>query len=236
MAKLINIYSDESCHLETVFPENNRFMTIGAISCPDSEKKNICQKLKEIKRSNNIMYSEVKWTKVSNKKLDAYEKLISYFFDCCDLNFRAIIIDKTKLRHNDFNHTHNDFYYKMYWQMLEWFIDPNNQYRMFIDIKDTQGGIKAKSLREVLCHSKYDFNYDIIRKIQIVRSHEIVLMQLVDIIIGVISYINNNQDNGTSKAKQRLVECVKNFSKLSLTKSTPLGAKKFNLFFWEGGK
>jgi hypothetical protein len=210
-------------------------MVLGGIACVDNDKAAVSEHIKKLKKENGLQsFSEVKWTKVSLAKIKAYEALINYFFDCEALSFRAVIIDKERLDHHRFNHSHDQFYYKMYWQMLEWFIDPNNCYHLYLDIKDTQGYLKVKKLHEVLCNSHHDFNRNVIEKIQEVRSHELAVMQLTDLLIGAVSYINRYSSGGKSEAKQEIVNLIKKCSGLSLLRSTSLGARKFNLFHWEG--
>ena len=238
MSQIINIYCDESCHLESsqISPDN-RFMVLGGITCSDGEKLAVFEHIKKIKQENGLQhFSEVKWTKVTRAKLNAYEALINYFFDCEALSFRAVIIDKERLDHQRFNHSHDQFYYKMYWQMLEWFIDPSNCYHLYLDIKDTQGYLKVKKLHDVLCNSHHDFNRSVIEKIQEVRSHELAIMQLTDLLIGAVSYANRYPSDGESQAKQDIVDLIKKRSSLTLLRSTSLGARKFNLFHWEGKK
>lgn len=236
MNKKINVYSDESCHLESKqITSENRFMVIGGISCPGDSKRKIFNEIKRIKTENGLQhFYEMKWTKISLKKYKAYEDLIRYFFSCDSLSFRAVVIDKEQLDHKKFGHTHDDFYYKMYWQMLEWFIEPSNHYHIYLDIKDTKGYIKVKKLQEVLCNTKHDFDRKIIDKLQEIRSHEVVLTQLVDVIIGAVSYANRYPRGGRSRAKQNIVELIKELSQMSLLRSTSLGARKFNIFCWEG--
>ena len=238
MTGLFNIYCDESCHLEdkNITPKN-RFMVLGGISCPSNRKDEIFQRIKDIKKDNGVTHlSEIKWTKVANGKLDAYKDLINYFFDCSDLSFRSVVIDKNDLNHKEFNHSHDEFYYKMYWQMLEWLIEPNSKYHIYLDIKDTQGIEKIKKLHEVLCNSQHDFNRDIIARVQEIRSHEVVLMQLTDLLIGAISYVNRYPEGGKSKAKNTIVDLIQKRSGVTLKSSTLLGARKFNIFCWEGRK
>lgn len=235
MSKLFNIYCDESCHLENkAITANNRYMVLGGIACEASQKEEVFNRLKDIKKEHGMSpSSEMKWTKVSSGKLQAYKDVMNYFFDS-PLSFRAVIIDKMQLRHEDFNHTHDTYYYKMYWQMLEWFMEPSCTYHIYLDIKDTKGVMKVNNLREVLCNSKHDFNREIILKVQEVRSHEIALMQVVDILIGAISYTNRYPDGGASKAKNEIVKLIRHRTGLTLHSSTLLGARKFNLFHWEG--
>lgn len=238
MKRLVNIYCDESCHLESdQITVDNRFMVLGGIACSESNKYEIFQDIKRIKSENNLKaFSEVKWTKITKNKINAYKSLIDYFFTCKSLFFRAVVIDKSQLDHHRFNHSHDQFYYKMYWQMLEWFIDPEDSYHIYLDIKDTQGCQKVKKLQEVLCKSTHDFDRKVVQKIQEVRSHEIALMQLVDILIGAIAYANRYPEGGKSEAKQEIVDLIKERSGLTIQQSTSLGARKFNLFCWEAHK
>ncbi len=234
MKPLINIYCDESCHLEAKkIDASNRYMVIGGISCPAEQRSGVFKRISQIKTENKLpSYSEVKWTKVSNKNVDCYRDLINYFFDQNDLSFRGVSVDKEQLRHKEFKQTHDEFYYKMYWLMLEWFIEPSNRYHIYLDIKDTQGAEKIQKLHEVLSNSQHDFDRHIIQRIQEVRSHEIALLQIADILIAAVSYACRYPSGGESKAKNDLVELVKSRSWSSLKRSTTLGARKFNLLQW----
>lgn len=238
MTRLINIYCDESCHLEhqKINPDN-RYMVLGGVACFDSDKEAISKRIKSIKKKHNMSHlSEMKWTKVSHGKIEAYKEVINYFFDHSELSFRSIVVDKTQLNHCNHNQSHNGFYYKMYWQMLEWFIDPDYRFNIYLDIKDTQGIFKVEELKTVLCNSNHDFDCQIITKVQEVRSHEIALLQITDILIGAISYVQRYGDEGKSAAKKELISHIKERSNLSLKRSTVYGARKFNIFCWEGQK
>lgn len=238
MSNLYNIYCDESCHLEhKKITDEDRYMVLGGVMCPNVSKEAIFSRIKAIKQAHGLSQrSEMKWTKISNGKLSAYKDLINYFFDNSDLSFRAIVIDKTLLDHERFEQTHDQFYYKMYWQMLGWFIDPANHYQIYLDIKDTQGYIKVEKLHECLSNSHYDFDKEVVRKIQEVRSHEIAVLQLTDILIGAISYVQRYGENGQSEAKKEIISLIKQRSGLTLERSTSLGARKLNIFCWEGQK
>jgi hypothetical protein len=237
MSKLINVYCDESCHLESsrIVPAN-RFMVIGGISCSDDYREQAFRRIREIIKDNGL-HREIKWTKTHR---EAYKDLIHFFFDCEQLAFRAVVVDKEQLQHQRFGQSHDDFYYKIYWQMLEWFIEPSKQpehhYHIYLDIKDTKGSEKVKKLQNVLCNSQHDFEHKKIRRIQEIRSHEVALMQLTDLLIGSVSFANRyeNNDRERSPTKQELVNLIKECSGVSLRRSTSLGARKFNLFHWEG--
>ena len=63
---------------------------------------------------------------------------------------------------------------------------------------------------------------------------EVEILQLTDLLIGAISYINRDLSN--SKAKVKLVEYIKTRSGYSLTKSTLLKEHKFNLLNWQSAE
>lgn len=231
---LYNIYCDETCHLEN---DNINVMALGAISCPTDKVHEINQRIKELKKRNGISKSaELKWTKVSPAKVDVYMDLVNYFFDDDDIHFRALVIpDKSKLDHKRFNQTHDDWYYKMYFDMLKVIINPSDTYQIYIDIKDSHSYEKAQTLRTVCSNSIYDFSKSVIKKLQPIRSDEVQIMQLVDIILGAIGYANRQFPDGfkRSEAKQELVELIRRRSRYSLTKSTLYKEEKMNLFIWD---
>jgi hypothetical protein len=118
----------------------------------------------------------------------------------------------------------------MYFDMLKTIFSPHDRYRIYLDIKDTKGGAKVIKLREVLSNSMYDFSQEIIERVQIVRSHEVEVLQLADLLIGVISAINRGQPN--SPAKQALISLMRERSGYSLIRTTLFRENKVNLFRW----
>ena len=229
-----NIYCDETCHLEN---DGINAMVIGAVWCPQEKLREINQRIKRIKIKNGISpTTELKWTKISPAKLDVYKEMVDYFFDDDALHFRAIIIpDKSKLNHEAFHQTHDDWYYKMYFDMLKVILSPWGRYEIYIDIKDTQTFQKAQKLKEVCSNSMYDFSRSVIKRLQPIRSNEIEIMQLVDILIGAVAYQNRvfSDDFVKSQAKLEVIELIKERSNYSLTRTTLVREEKFNLFVWD---
>jgi len=152
---LYNVYCDETCHLEH---DGINDMVIGAVWCPHDKLREINQRIQKIKIRNGISPSaEIKWTKISPAKVQAYKDIIDYFFDDDALHFRAIIIpEKSKLNHAAFHQTHDEWYYKMYFDMLKVILSPADRYEIYIDIKDTHSYQKAQKLKEVCSNSMYD--------------------------------------------------------------------------------
>ena len=230
---LYNIYCDESCHLEN---DNQKSMALGAIWCPIEKKDIIFQRLREIKIEHGLKANnELKWNKVSMSKYPYYLDVLNYFFDNSDLHFRVLVIpDKSELDHQKFNQDHDQFYYKMYFDLLKTIFTPSYSYNIFIDIKDTQGNNKVAKLHEVLCNSQYDFSKKTIQKVQQVRSHEVELIELCDFFTGALSYFHRGLKS--SEAKLNIIEKIKERSGYSLTRSTLYKEDKFNIFIWKGIK
>ena len=233
---LYNVYCDETCHLEH---DRSNAMVLGAVWCPQSKLREINERIRQIKRRNNVSETmELKWTKISPAKNDLYKDLVNYFFDDDDLHFRGVIIpDKSKLDHAKYNQTHDAWYYKMYFDMLKVIFSPVDHYEIYIDIKDSNSAKKVKKLREVCCNSVYDFSQKLIQRLQLIRSDEVQIMQVVDIIIGAIGYENRIFPEGfvKSEAKQEIVALIKKRSGYTLKKTTLLREEKVNLLMWEAG-
>jgi len=229
MNEIINVYCDESGHLEH---DNIGVMILGAVWCPIDKARQIAVNLREIKFRNGLPTNfELKWTKVSPGNMPYYIDILDYFFSNQDLHFRAIIIpDKSKLCHPEYNQSHDDWYYKMYFDMLKIILSPQDHYRIYLDIKDTRSAEKVKKLHNVLCNNMYDFPHEIIEWVNMVTSHQVEQIQLVDFLIGIISYANRGLTS--SPAKQKLVEIMRQRSGYSLTRTTLYRENKINLFRW----
>jgi hypothetical protein len=174
---------------------------------------------------------EAKWTKVSPARQQFYLDVLGYFFDNDDLHFRALIVpDKSQLRHAAFRQTHDDWYYKMYFDMLKVILRPGDRYRIYLDIKDTRSASKVAKLHHVLSNNVYDFSREIIERVQTVRSHEVEVLQLTDLLIGAVSYANRSLT--TSAAKMALAANMRQRSGYDLTRTTLLREDKVNLFRW----
>lgn len=241
MREIINIYCDESCHLEN---DKKKVMALGAVYCQESKKKEIFERLFELKKKHNLIskvnkkpktnrsYYELKWSKVSLAKINYFKDVVDYFFADNDLNFRVLVVlDKSKLDYVKFNHTHDTFYYKMYFNMLKFILKPDKVHHIYIDIKDTRSMEKVQKLEQVLRNYKYDYAKEIIKKVQQVRSHEVELIQLADLLTGAVSYENRGLSD--SRAKNILIEHIRHRSKYPLTKSNLIREQKFNIFIWE---
>lgn len=231
-----NVYCDESCHLER---DRFRAMSLGAVWCPKQKVREVNHRLVEIKQRHGIKKdAEVKWTKISPCNEPLYMDIIDYFFDDDDLHFRGLIVpDKGVLRHEDFGQTHDEWYYKMYFTMLKTIFERTAHYYVYIDVKDTRSGRNAAKLADVCANDAYDFNHDIVRRVQPIRSEEVQIMQLVDVLTGAIAYRHNHKtaEDGFSMTKVNVINRIVVRSGVSLVKSTLLTERKMNILVWAPG-
>lgn len=228
MSQTYSVYCDESCHLEN---DRQQVMVLGAVWCPLQRRHEIAKRLKEIKESNGLSGNfEIKWTKVSPAKERFYLEVLDYFFEEDDLHFRALVVpDKGKLR--QLLQTHDDCYYEMYFAMLKDILSPEDSYRIYLDIKDTRSAEKIKLLRDVLREHIQDHDQRIIEWLQTVRSHEISIMQVTDLLIGAVGYANRRMT--TSSAKNVFIARFREKSQYDLNRSTLPREEKTNILIWQ---
>ena len=224
----INIYCDESTHLPA---DGMPFLVLGAVSCPTSKSAEASKRMFEIRARHGIPHDfEIKWSKVSPAKYAFYLDLIDYFFDDDDLTFRTVVSPKQGLTHDRFSQSHDDWYYKMMFLLLRNILRPETGAHIYLDKKDTRSGIKVEKLHSVLANAAYDFDRRLVRRVQIVESHHVNLLQLADLLIGATNYANRGLAG--SSAKMALIERIRLRSGKSLTQSTLPSEPKVNVFKW----
>lgn len=224
-----NIYSDESSHIN----DGSSFMLLGAIwTDPDSVKK-LAASIKLAKIRNEISARrEIKWTKVSSKKIQYYKELIDVFVESDTLNYRAVVVNKTTLDHEKYNHTHDDFYYKMQYLLVRNIAEKRSgPFRIFLDYKDAWSNIRCNRLSEYLKNTSTLASREF--SAQPIRSHEVSALQIADLLTGAVMYANKPRTTEDSPAKLELVRYIEERIGQKLTIETPYEVEKFNIFMWE---
>lgn len=220
--KTFNLYCDESTHL----PNDGRpYMIYGYVSVASNQIKIIRARLKAIKAKYNYA-GEWKWTGIHTKTGQMYRDLVEYFFSVPELNFRAVIVDKSQINESRVDYTYNDFYFKMYFQLLHHKTDMSAIHNVYFDIKDTCSQQKLHKLKDIL---KYNTS---IGNFQFIRSHESVFLQLADVLMGAINYnlrVLKGDIDGTVIAKREIVDYIS--SHVDITCTSSLSSEKMNLFF-----
>lgn len=223
-----NVYCDESCHL---ISNDGKYMLIGAVYCPKNKVKKTNEYIEHLKENYNISNKiELKWNKIDKKTEKLYLDIINYFFNNDDLKFRVIVIDKTKLDHEKYNQTENEFYHKTYYEMLKYIIIPGNSYNIYPDIKDTNSYYYHQVMLDYLRIKMSDKNKKTIKKVQPIRSYEAPILQINDILIGALSYYYRNLSGNS--VKLNIINEIKKLYQNDFDTSSYYSSTKFNIFIW----
>lgn len=215
-----NYYCDESCHLEN---DQKQFMVLGYVAVPIYRVKVFKEDIKalRIKHKNKL---EIKWSNLNRWNYAFYSDVIDFLFDRTELNFRALIVDKHRYIADKCDNDYDAFYYKMYYQLIYHKLDADANYNIYVDIKDNLSSYRIKKLKNIL-----NIKMGIVQKIQHIRSHEVIFLQMCDLIIGAMSYKLNINDK-TAVYKIRLIEKIERRCGCDISRQTPLEAVKFNIF------
>jgi len=217
------IYCDESCYDLTA---HHRFMAIGGLQLPRSPKPEISHKLRLLMRSLKLN-SEVKWSKVSDKRLKDYQKLVDFFFSRTELSFRAIVVEQAKVKMELHGQDRELAFYKFYYEMLEKWLLSGNEYLILLDYKNNKGANRYKTLKTYL--ERYLRGKAWIFDLTVINSKETPLAQLCDLLTGAVAAAWNQPV--PESAKESLTKYIASqIGRHTLRLSTPLSETKFNIF------
>jgi len=228
-----NIYIDESGHTDD---SNCNNMVLGAIWVSVTQLSLFTDSVRTIKKKHAISsHREIKWTKVSGAKLDYYKDLVDAFFSIEQVNYRAVIIEKSKIDYEAHGKTQDDFYYTMQYLLVRTIAEKRlGDIRLFLDYKDTWSGIQTKKLAKYLTNTGSLHNKSL--RAQPLRSHEVTGLQIADLLTGAVMYANKPKEKQQSASKRDLVHYIEQRAGQKLTQGTPYSAEKVNLLFWEPKK
>ena len=237
--EIINIYCDESCHLQN---EQEKRMFVSCIYCPKDLVSKISNDIRQLKQKHKIWkYAEIKWTKISKSRQDFYLELLNYFLSEPNLHFRTIIIaDKTKLNHEIFGQNHNTWYYKMIYQLVEYVIAQkidkhkknrdDYEYNIFADKKENSSQARRALLVTKDCLQTHFAKPFLFHNI---ASHQSEIMQLNDFFLCAVAYFNRGlyKNKNAISTKKLIIDVLIKELNISLNKKNY--NDKFNILVWE---
>ncbi len=218
------VYCDESRQDLIAQKQSNKFFLIGGLWLPATLKDQIKKDIKNLRDKYSVK-GEVKWNKVSPSKIRFYCSLVDLFLSHEDkLRFRCIVIDSGNVDLKWHNDDKELGFYKFYYQLLHNWISDFNSYTVFCDTKTNRDPSRLKELTYCLRASNLssDVNF-----VQALPSHEVVLIQFVDVLLGAVSAKINNSI--TSQAKLSIIQRLEDGLKHELL-PTAVSEKKFNIF------
>jgi hypothetical protein len=227
----IEIYCDESRQdlfsNKGAINEYNRYICIGGISVSETARKEMKLKIKEIQKKHNVL-GEFKWKRVTPSKYEFYEELIDLFFSYDNnVRFRCVVIDARQIDMKKYNNDDSELgFYKFYYQLLVYWINNNERYKIYTDCKVNKKNTRLKELKEIL-NNKCNNNVELI---QAIDSKESLMLQLEDILMGAVGYRCNFLNNGEAVAKNKLIEKIQLKLNTELNSPSLRYNNKFNIF------
>ena len=120
----------------------------------------------------------------------------------------------------------------MFYLLLNKLIKEESEYNLYLDIKDTKSNFKVLELQRILNIASVQ---DIaVQKAQQIRSNEVELMQLVDILIGALSY--KQRELVKNEGKIKVIEVIESSIGKQMLDTTSVNEDKFNVLVWRPRK
>lgn len=192
--ELIHVYCDESSQCK------DRYMVIGGIWIPATNVQGFDMDITNFRKEFG-MTSELKWRKISKGKLNEYKKFIDIIFDYINklyLLYRCVVVDMWQYDNQKYNKGDSELgFYKIYYQLLFQYYIKNYRYVIYPDDRQNSYKYRLEALTIILnrgIRKKYGIDYDPIRNIEPRKSHEVNLIQAVDVLTGAIAYKWNEKD------------------------------------------
>ena len=111
----------------------------------------------------------------------------------------------------DHQQRHDAWYYDRYFDLLRDTLLPPAHHTIYVDVKDTRGGARIKSLESRLSDAHYDWSRSgIVEGVRQIHSDEVLLDQLVDVLLGCVAWTHatpqRNEGHIPSPAKSALAK------------------------------
>ncbi len=203
-----SIFCNQNINVEE---DTNVAMVAGVIACPKEKVDMINQAIYEIKVRHGLSSTaEIKWTKVSESKYDMYKDLIDLFFDNAFISFRATVAKEKKPK---------NWYKRTYYMTLRDMLEVNNEYKVYVADKDINDEKQLLRMSNIVHTATGYFYEDIVKGVQLVDPQQFPLIQLTDLLIGAVAYVNKGLVANSGKMK--LINYIEELSGVSLNKITP---------------
>lgn len=230
-----DVFIDESCYLPD---DQHHCIACGGLFVPKELVRPISKELKLIFKKYKFI-KEFKWNNISQSRLQLYKDALEIsLFSNERIWFRSVITEDKSLINFNYNNSNSDeYWYKMVYYLLNNTNNDNKQFRIFLDYRNTWGKNRIEQLKKYLNPDKFVY-------FQSLHSHDSILIQISDIILGALTYnlrknlfFNNYSFNYVvkNKIKDDFIDYLKNRTNVDFLKQTSLFEKKFNIFYLTPG-
>ncbi len=175
------IYCDESRHDGA---HSHRYMAIGGLWVPVDDEPELLNAFREI-RGKRLFNRELKWSKM--KSPGVYREMLDLFFDAPSTAFRAIVVDQSRVDVARYHQGDNELgFYKFYYEMLEKWILPRNEYSVLLDHKQNRDPNRYSTMRRYL-HNRGAKVGARIADLDTIDSAQEPMVQICDVLTGAIA-------------------------------------------------
>ncbi|TDP74084.1 DUF3800 domain-containing protein [Roseateles toxinivorans] len=194
--EMLDVYGDESC------TNGHRYLCLGALAIRRALVPLALEQLAAVRQRHNT-HGEVKWSKVSGAKLAFYRDYVDVFFEASrqdDMHFRALYVDTHTFDHHRFNGGQAEIgFNKLIYQLLLHKFGRKYGERhgieVFLDDRTTKHN--PEELRPMLNNHlcQFDITSMPFKRIRFKNSKNCDLIQLNDVLLGVIGFKKNLHEN-----------------------------------------
>ncbi len=234
---LYHVYCDESRQSQ------DRYMVLGGIILRSTFTDKFNETMKNFRHEQNMM-AELKWTKVSNQKIQQYKRFVDYFFALNNTNilhFHCIIVDNHQVNLHKYSKGDRELgFYKFYYQLLlhcfgkKYCRTGDDKFIVHLDYRNSKYSLNT--LKVVLNRGlgkKYNITTEPFVSIEPRESKTTELIQINDIILGAIGFQKNGYEllaeTRTSK-KELTVYITEQAGLPNLKDNTPKSNSRFTVW------
>ncbi|MFB2924266.1 hypothetical protein [Aerosakkonema funiforme] len=174
------VYCNESRHTQE---GHTPCIAIGSLWVSRTHKLALTREFRALCQSVGLN-AQIKWNKVSHKRLEAYKRIVDFFFAQNTLQFIVIVVNLGDLS-NYLDTEPNLGVYKFYNLMLIQGISEGNQYLILVDFKNHKGSAHWNNLRPLL-ESSIGSDARIL-ELTVIDAMKSPLAQLCDVLTGAVA-------------------------------------------------
>lgn len=180
---------------------NDRHMVVGATVVRRVYMERMYREIYDLRIKYN-MFAELKWSKVSNQKIDAYKALVDLFFDFSGKNavsFHATTFDNHMWNHHRFNDGDPDLgISKLYYQMLlhQVISRYGDLATLYVCLDRRLSTTPLDKLHRILnrgASKEYKLSFGPVRVLTAKDSKKDDILQLNDVILGAVAALKNKR-------------------------------------------
>lgn len=245
--KTFHIYSDESRH------KNERFLLLGGLWIEENQIEAAENEVKVLRRRHGFVNSEgknidflgeLKWTKVSSRYLYVYKDVVDLMFMWIEkgiIRFNIMLIDTHDPGVGKYSNIGKEGYFKFLYQLYfhnskipavyqiypDRITNPLQSNVNFNVLKQCLNSALGKKFSPLLNPAELSGNCEFVNNITPLDSKSSQFIQIVDVVMGAIGYLQNELD-GRENARKAKIELMKYiFEKLVLSRAIQISGKKY---------